>query len=215
MHNGHFLRNERQIGKYAAIIVFLLLVVYAVTLTKGLLSLTSQQEPIRDPFFSILEIIILIMAPLMVVLMAAVHSYAAKDVKIYSLTALIFMSLLAGITSSVHFVVLFVSRQIEAISEISMKVFFSFTWPSVIYALDILAWDLFFGLSMIFAAAVFKGGKLEKSIRISMLISGWLSIAGLIGPVANMQLRMIGVVGYVPVFSVVCLLLFRVFSRPK
>ncbi len=79
-------------------------VVYAVTTFLGFLSLKSPQDPIGDPYFTIMELLIVIMAPSMVVAMLAVHAYAPPEVKAYSFTALIFMILLAGITSCVHFV---------------------------------------------------------------------------------------------------------------
>ena len=49
---------------------------------------------------------------------------------------------------------------------------------------------------MLLAALVFKGGKLEITVRIVMIVSGVLSIAGLIGvPLADMHLRNIGILG--------------------
>jgi hypothetical protein len=188
--------------------------VYAVTLALGLLSLKSPQDAIGDPYFSILELLIVLMAPLMVASMVAVHAYASPETKAYSLTALALMILLAGITSSVHFVILTVSRQIEATGLPWVPLFLSFTWPSVAYTLDILAWDWFFALSMLLAAPVFKVGRLEKTLRILMVVTGVLSLAGLIGvPLADMQVRLIGVVGYVGVSLVVFPLLGIVFGR--
>jgi hypothetical protein len=73
----------------------------------------------------------------------------------------------------------------------------SFRWPSVVYALDILGWDFFFALSVLFAAAVFGGSRLTVSIRGVMTASGVLALAGLGGVVTgDMQLRNIGIVGY-------------------
>jgi hypothetical protein len=212
-HEG-FTTQYRMIGRSAAWAVFFLEIAYVVTLILGLLSLKSSQDPIADPFFSILELLIVLVAPLMVISMVAVHAYAAADVKAYSLTALAFMILLAGITSSVHFVILTVSRQIESTGLSWVSLFFSFKWPSVTYTLDILAWDLFFALSMLFAAPVFREGRLEITVRILMIVSGVLSLAGLIGvPLENMQVRMIGVLGYAVVSSIVFLLLGIVFGR--
>jgi hypothetical protein len=95
-----------------------------------------------------------------------------------------------------------------------MPLFMSFTWPSVPYALDILAWDVFFALAVLFAAPVFSGNRLAASIRALMIASGVLSLAGLSGVVVgDMQLRMIGVVGYAGVFPVVALLLAILFYR--
>lgn len=187
-----------------------------ITLVVGLLSLKSSQDPIGDPFFSILELLILLMAPLMVIGMVAVHAYASPDAKAYSSIALAFMILCAGITSSVHFVLLTVSSQIEAAGLPWVHLFLSFKWPSVVYTLDILAWDFFFALSMLFAAPVFKKDRLEITVRILMTVSGVLSLAGLIGvPLANMQVRMIGVLGYAALSPIVFLLLSLVFGRAQ
>jgi hypothetical protein len=91
---------------------------------------------------------------------------------------------------------------------------FSFKWPSVAYTLDILAWDWFFALSMLFGAAVFKGGRLELTVRMLMIVSGVLSLVGLIGvPLADMQVRNIGIIGYAVVTLFVFPLLGIVFER--
>jgi hypothetical protein len=106
-----------------------------------------------------------------------------------------------------------VSRQIEATS-VSWLLWFE--WPSVVYTLDILAWDWFFALSMLFAAPVFGVGRLEQTVRILTIFSGVLSLAGLIGvPLANMQVRNIGIIGYGVVAPVVFLLLGIVFGRTQ
>jgi hypothetical protein len=85
----------------------------------------------------------------------------------------------------------------------------------VLYTLDILAWDWFFGLSMLLAAPVFTGdGKLHASVRAAMILRGTLSVAGLLGAAfGDMQRRGIGIAGYAVVFPVVWLLLALVFSR--
>src|SRR4029450_8817089 len=105
---------HRTLGRVAAWSVFALSVVYAVTTILGLLSLKSPQDPIGDPYFTIMELLIILLAPLLVVTMVAVHAYAPRGVKAYGLIALVFMVIMAGITSSLHFVILTVSRQIEA-----------------------------------------------------------------------------------------------------
>ena len=214
MFHEVFTLQHRTIGKVAAWGVFILGVIYAITTVLGFLSLKSPQDPIGDPFFFIMELLIVLMAPLMVVVMIAVHAYASSKVKAYSLTALSFTILLAGITSSLHFVILTVSRQIEATELDCFPLLFSFKWPSVAYALDILAWDWFFALSMLFAAPVFGVGRLEIAVRNLMIVSGILSLAGLIGvPLADMQVRNIGIIGYGVLTPVVFLLLGIVLGR--
>ena len=85
----------------------------------------------------------------------------------FSLLALAFMGLLTGLTCSVHFVILTVSHQAEFAGQSWLPLILSFKWLSVTYALDILAWDVFFALAVLSAAPVFSGSRLARSIRLS------------------------------------------------
>ena len=209
-----FTATARSFGILSAAATVILLVAYAVTLVVGLLSLESPQEPIGDPMFTILEILIIIMMPAMVALMVAVHAWAPMHAKTLTLTSVVFMGLLAGVTSVVHFCVLSLSRQPEFAGQSWLPMVVSFKWPSAVYALDILAWDIFFPLSMLFAAPVFWGSRLAAWNRVLMIASGVLAFAGLSGVVVgDMQLRNIGIVGYVGVFLVVAALLAVLFYR--
>jgi hypothetical protein len=217
MHHLERTQTSRQFGRFAALAMFVSGVVFAIVLVAGLVSLKSPDDPIRDPYFTMMEILILISAPLMVAVLVAVHAYAGRDVKVFSLTALAFMVASAGMTSSIHFVVLIASRQVAFSSLSWVPLFLSFnTWPSVAYILDILAWDWFYGLAMVFGALVFRGGRVEAATRLAMLLSGVLSIAGLIClPLGNIQLRMIGIVGYAGLAPVVFLLLAIILGRTE
>ena len=69
---------------------------------------------------------------------------------------------------------------------------------------------------MFFAAPVFGGSRLAVSIRVLMIVSGVLALVGLSGVAAgDMQLRNIGIVGYVGVFLVVAGLLGVLFYRAR
>jgi len=204
----------RRIGLSCAALTLVLLVAYAVTLVIGLLSLDSQDQPIGDPIFTILEVLIIVMMPAILGLMTAVHAWAPARLQTLSFTAVIFMGLLAGLTCSLHFVILTVSREPEFAGQQWLPLVFAFEWPSVVYALDILGWDIFFPLAMLFAAPVFAGSRLATWIRWLMVTSGVLALAGLSGvATGDMQLRNIGIVGYVPVFLVVIALLAMLFYR--
>jgi hypothetical protein len=209
-----FSPTARRLGIFSAVGFIVLGVAYAITLTVGFLSLKSPQEPIGDPIFSILEVLIIVMMPVMIALMVAVHAWAPSRAKTLSLIAVVFMGLLAGVTCCVHFVILTLSRQVAFAGQPWLPLLLSFRWPSVVYALDILGWDFFFALSMLFAAPVFGGNRLTVSIRMLMTASGVLALAGLGGVVAgDMQLRNIGIVGYLGVFLVVACLLAVLFCQ--
>jgi hypothetical protein len=213
---AEFSATSRRLGVFSAVGVVVLGVAYMVTLAIGFSSLKSPQQPIGDPMFSILEVLIIVMTPAMVGLMVAVHAWAPANAKTVSLAAVVFMGVLAGVTCSVHFVILSMSRQAAFAENSWLPLLLSFKWPSVAYALDILGWDFFFPLSMLFAAPVFGGSRLAASIRGLMIASGVLALAGLSGVVAgNMQLRNIGIVGYLGVFLVVAGMLGVLFYRAR
>jgi hypothetical protein len=69
-----FTATARSLGIFSAAATVILLVAYAVTLVVGLASLESPQQPIGDPMFTILEVLIILMMPAMVALMVAVHA---------------------------------------------------------------------------------------------------------------------------------------------
>ncbi len=78
------------------------------------------------------------------------------------------------------------------------------------------AWDFFFALSMLFAAPAFSGNRLAAWIRFLMILSGILALAGLSGvATGSMQLRNIGIVGYLGVFWIVTALLSLLFYRTR
>ena len=209
-----FSATARRLGMFSAAAAAVLLVAYAATLAVGLALLESPDDPIRDPMFTILEVLIIVMMPAMVALMVAVHAWAPRSIKALSLTSVIFMGLLAGLTCSLHFVVLTLSRHPAFAEQSWLPLFMSFKWPSVVYSLDILGWDFFFALSMLFAAPAFNGSRLAVWVRGTMIASGMLALAGLFGVVlGDMQVRNIGILGYVGVFLVVCVLLAGLFYR--
>ena len=96
-----FTASPCRLGIAPAVGTTFLGVVYSVTLAHGLLSLQVPRQPIGDPWSSILEILLLFMTPLIVVLMVAVHAFALSDLKTFRLMALVFMSLLVGLSGIV------------------------------------------------------------------------------------------------------------------
>jgi len=211
-----FTPGHRTVGRTAALSVFVMGVAYAIVTALGFLSLESPQDPIGYPYVTLMELIIVPLAALYLVTMVAIHGYARSEVRVYGLLALVFMTVLAAITTGVHFVILTVGPRFEATGLEWVPLVVSFTWPSMLYALDILAWDWFFALSLLSAALVFTGGGLERAVRILLIVSGVLSLAGLVGvPLADMQVRNVGVVGYAVVAPVAFLLIGILFGRAR
>ena len=116
------------------------------------MSLGNLTDPLPDPYLAVAEVLILVMAPVMVVLMAAVHACAPAHLRMFSLVAFGWMLVAACLTMTVHVVELVVARRVEPEAVPGFARLFDFAWPSMLYAVDIVAWDLLLGLSLVFAA---------------------------------------------------------------
>ncbi len=207
-------RADQRMGLWSAQIMVFLAVVYIATGAVGLSWVPSPALPPGlvqvDPFLAILEIIMVIIAPVEVVLFTAVYAYASQDRKICGLCALIFVSILCALTCSVHFVLLTVGRQTGYTAAPGAF----YPWPNMLFSLDLLAWDIFQGLGLLFAAPVFRGGGLSKAVRLSMIISGSLCIVGVAGPASgDLRFQVPAIVGYAGGLTVVCALLAVLFAR--
>jgi hypothetical protein len=91
-----FTATARRLGIISAAATVILLVAHAVTLTVGLLSLQSPQQPIGDPMFTILEVLIITIMPAMVALMVAVHAWAPMHTKTLGLTSVVLWACAPG-----------------------------------------------------------------------------------------------------------------------
>lgn len=177
-------------------------VAYAATLAVAF-RVHGLREPIADPILAAMEVLTLVSALPILVLVAAIHDGAAAGRRVYGRIAVAFAALFAGTTSLVHFLELTARRQTGASGIV---------WPSAVYAAELLAWDVFLGLALLFAARVIDGRGPERAARIALLACGALCVAGVAGPVlANMRIQLIGVFGYAVLLPVACLLLARLF----
>ncbi|HEY4954038.1 MAG TPA: hypothetical protein VII02_04055 [Gemmatimonadaceae bacterium] len=193
-----------RLGVWSASALFIVGVVYAGVVALGIHA-SGFSAPIVDPVLAVMEALTLLSAPLLVLVMIAVHRSASSADKPYALAALAFVVIASGLTSAVHFVGLTALRQ-SGSGEI--------VWPSPQYAIELLAWDVFLGLSLLFGALTFRGGGLRRAIRISSIATGTLCLLGTLGPATGeMRLQFIAVVGYGIGLPVTCLLLARIFRR--
>jgi hypothetical protein len=193
-----------RLGSWSALSVFAVGVAYIVTLSVGMAE-AGFTRPIVGTILLVMEVLTLLSAPFAVITMAAVHARTTAEYKVHSLIALIFMALMAATTMSVHFVQLTALRQMGSAGIV---------WPSVPYALELLAWDVFLGVSLLFAAPVFRGSRLDMSVRVGMFAVGFLCLTGAAGPaLGDMRFQFISVAGYAVVMPFVFLLLALLLRR--
>jgi hypothetical protein len=211
--DGSPIKRVRMLGAWSARAIFLIEVGYVAVFVAGFASIHNTSDPLPDPYLAIAEILILVLAPIMVCLILAIHQCAPKRARPFTQVALGWMLAAATFTTVVHFVQLTVARHFDAASFPGYARIFGWQWPSTFYAIDIVAWDVFFGLALLFAVPAFAGGRDAVLVRRGLILSGSLCLIGLIGPFANvLGLRTIGILGYTVVFGLTCLPLGRTFK---
>jgi hypothetical protein len=204
---------QLRVGAAAGFAVAVLCVVYAAVLTIGLATLPSPNQPIENPWFTMMEVLILAIAPAMVAFTVGLYAWASAENKSLALLSVLFMSMCAVVTCCVHFAVLTLSRHAAYVDPHWASLVFSFRWPSVAYALDILAWDFFFPLAAIFSAFAVRGSGRASLVRALLFGSAALAFIGLAGvPLASMNIRNIGIIGYVVLFPIATVLLALMFG---
>lgn len=194
--------TNNAVGRWSCIVVFLVGVAYFVALLVGFAT-RGLSAPIVDPLLAIMEALTIVAALALFAMMTAVHGRATVERRTAGVVALGFMLLATGLTCTVHFVELTAMRQLGPATLV---------WPSPAYALEILAWDLFLGLSLIFAAFTFESSGRERGMTRGFIACGVLCLLGFTGPVAgNMRLQLVGVFGYAVVLPLLCLALATIF----
>lgn len=191
-----------RVGFIASVGLALVGLAYIVVVTIGIVQ-AGLDEPIVDPTLGVMEALTLLSAPFVVIWLAAIQQASAPDQRVYGLVALAFGTIMAGLTSGVHFVALTAGRQTG---------FSALEWPSTLYAVELLAWDVFLGLALLFAAPVFTGRGRAATARWVLAITGVLCLAGAAGPlIGDMAVQRIGIVGYGLGLPVACVLVARWF----
>jgi hypothetical protein len=209
---NHGTPADRKIGMWSPMSVAVLGGIYVCVGGMGVLMRPPGLGALAqvDPYLAILEFLIILSAVALVAMMAAIYRYAPAEKKTCSLIALAFMISFAVLTCSTHFVALTVGRQITP------RTMFQFSWPSIVLALDLLAWDFFLGLSLLFAAPVFRGDRQRDTIRIVMYVNAVLCLCGTVAPLSgHMWLQLSAITGYAFVLPVNCVLLARLFARQQ
>jgi hypothetical protein len=204
------MQRSHQLAVVAGQLVAGLCAVYAMVLAIGLLTLPSKDHPIQDPWFTAMEFLILGIAPAMVAFCVGLQAWVPSANRTAALCAVTFMGMCATVTGSVHFSVLTLSRLPPFNSQEWASAVFAFRWPSVAYALDILAWDVFFSIGAACAAVALGGISRLRLERWLLGTSAVLALGGLAGvPLADMAIRNIGIIGYALVFPVAAALIAK------
>lgn len=123
--------------------------------------------------------LMLIFGPLFVVLLSALHDYARDRQKILTRISLGFGLAFAVLIGINYFVQLSTVRQSVLHGQLTGLEQVAQANPmSAMTGLNMLGWSLFLGLASLFAAPIFSGGRLEKTIKWALVINGLCCLLG-------------------------------------
>ena len=201
--------NNKQFVRWSALSLIVVGVIYVGLIAWGIMTQDPETGFIRDSVRILMEIVTMVSAVVLLFFALSIKNWLAPDQRLLAETGVVFMKLLVSLTSIVHFVSITISSQIIAVNPL-LSPMFSLNWPSLLLSIDILAWDVFFGLAFIFLGLSLRRIKGLALVTILMIFSGFLSLLGLIAlPLNNMDIRLIGVFGYTVMPVISCMFLLR------
>lgn len=205
--NKHFVQ-------WSALALIALGVIYVGLIIWGIITQEPGTGFIREHVRILMEIVTMISAIVLLffalsiknMLLAPAHNFLAE-------IGVVFMTLLVALTGIVHFASITISSQLVDENPL-LSPLLSLNWPSLLLSIDILAWDVFFGIAFIFLGLSLRQIKEVSIASIIMIFSGILSLLGLIAlPLNNMNVRYIGIFGYTVMPVIACVFLLRSMNK--
>ena len=199
--------KNMQFVRWTAYALLALGVIYIGLIVWGIVTQDPRTGFIRENIRILMEIATMISALILLLFTFSIKSMLGPG-NLPAEISVVFMTILVTLTSIVHFVSITISGQLINTAPL-LSPLLSLNWPSLLLSIDILAWDVFFGVAFIFLGLSLRQIKDLSPVTIAMILSGILSLLGLIAiPLNNMNLRFIGIFGYtvMPVISCAILL---------
>lgn len=156
----------------------------------------------------------LLFPPVLVILIASLHAIAPLEKKVFSQISLGFTLLFAVTVSINRFTQLGVVRQSMAAGATEgIGWFLPYGERSIMFGLEMLGWDWFLGLAMLFAAPIFSKGRLQHWLRGLLILYGVLGIFAAVAFLLASPLSVIGFVDWGVVLVIVTALMAVFFLR--
>jgi hypothetical protein len=168
----------RKLGYWSGFFASLFSIIYIVGQFAEWFSLLGSGGGPENPSTALGLIVLLIpsllLAPSFALLMLCVHYYAPDDKKVWSHAGIMFATVYAVMISINYYVqlTLVVPHMMRGEIE-SIRPFLFTPFDSFIYSVDVLGYS-FMSLSTLFAAFVFNGTGLERTVRRFMIANGLL-----------------------------------------
>lgn len=169
-----------KIGFWTGMILVVLGLAYLALVIAMILS--GSGFPPVEPMQTLFDALILFTAVWMVFFWSILHHVVPSERSLFSRVSLNLIVIFATLTSINRYVGLTVVKQSLASGNTNgLQWFLPYSWPSIMMAIEFLAWGVFFGLACLCLAPVFRSGKLERSIFWILIATGTLSLLAPLG----------------------------------
>jgi hypothetical protein len=168
-------------------------VVYLGVIGSWLALVRTPDAPIGDPYLLLMEVLTILSALGLSGWVAARLLLAAPHQRLFAVSAFAAGVCASALTITVHLVQLTAVRQMWKAGVLPD---YRLVWPSPLFAVEYVAWDLFTGLTMIFLGLDQRTAG-ETGGRLPLLVGGGLCLVGFGGPLSgNLSLQNLAVLGY-------------------
>jgi hypothetical protein len=158
----------------------------------------------------------LIIPPALIIVFASLHTVAPPGKKAFSQISLAFILLFTMAVSINRFTQLGVVRQSLAQGGAAgIDWFLPYGDHSVMLGLEMLGWDWFLGLGLIFAAPLFSGDRVQSWLRGLLLGDGVLCLVAAVGFLLGSPLSLIGFFAWGLVLFIITALMAVYFKFPN
>jgi hypothetical protein len=190
-------RTINKLGYWSSLIQIVLAAMYLAAVAAMII---SGAIPPAEPYISIVSIVSLASVPIFVFLWVILNNVSAPEKKVFTQTSLALIVIFATLTSINRYVAMTVVRQSIAMGITDgLNWFMPYGWPSIMAAMEVLAWGFFLGLAFLFLAPVFRTGRLELAIFWTLIVSGIFSLIAVLGQVMNsVLLNILGIIAWGP-----------------
>jgi hypothetical protein len=156
--------------------------------------------PPHDPYQSIISVISLISVPILVFLWVVISECSNPEKRIFTHGSLALMIIFGGLTSINRYVSLTIIPQAVQLGKTTgLEWFQPYGWPSIMAAIEVLAWGFYLGLALLCLAPAFSSGMIEKTIFWTLILSGIFCLVATFGQVLNIALlNILGVLAWGP-----------------
>lgn len=202
--------GDADLVRHSGHTVIALYIAYGAATIAGFSSLANADEPMSDPWFAIMEWLIIVLGPVVLVFLSALGRIGGVG-QPWSTAALVLAGITFALSAALHAVLLAIGRDHALVAAGGLL---SFTWPSAAYAIDILAWDGFFAVALLCCAMALRHAPGMQHAFRAFALAGLVAVVGLAGPISgSMALRNIGIIGYAVIFPLAVWLVLRALPR--